>query len=450
MKQNLPFPSLLFLIALLGPHSLEAQDLSFLLPARTIDLTMGSRFRSEAFTGDYPYRLRAGPDQLALYTGIPLYFPLATSLGSVTQLAYKDDYSRATPWAVLSAGYQSRLGFLEGAQGPFVAWGWRWDGWAGGATYRIASREPTVTAGWFGSGGSLSASMGWGTRLEAKAQARWAFWDSFSLVGEVSTQTGQVRYALGLGTYLYEPPANSLTEAPWDRLLAHRGSLLRAPENTQPAVELALRENQVAGIELDVQRTSDGTYVFVHDDFLWRYNGTLERVVALSGRDLRGRDFGTWFSEAFAGTRPMVMEDLVPLAAQSSTTWVFDLKNVGTTEADARSFLSSVDATLQGAPAVVSTGDMRLLRALGPLSDYPLGLQVDVARGFFLFGDYFPPLLEWELESLVRPAGVTSFFLFSSKYANQAAVRRVADRLGVTFYLWNFHDRIFGRDPGDP
>lgn len=446
---RLPLASALFAFWLVLPAS--ALDLELLFPARTVELgwTSGTSpgVVAGAFTGDYPYRVRAGVDQLALYTGIPLYFPAMASLGSVNQLGYKDDYSVSTPLALFSLGYQADLGFLTAQPGPFALWGARWNGFAGGVGWEPWASRVSGGLGWFAAGGSVSATGTWG--LSADLKVRWAWGEGWSLfAGAGLDADGRPRWTVGLGTYLYEPPANALIDRPWDHTIAHRGSLLRAPENTGPAVELALKDRAVEGVELDVQRTKDGAYLFVHDDFLFRYNGTLERVSNLTGRDLGGRDFGRWFSRAFAGTRPMSLDDLGPFARRNpDRQWVFDIKNVGTTPDDARAFLDAVALAVPDAPVLVSTGDLRLLSSLRGLSPYPLGLQVDVARTFFLFGDYFPPLLSWELESMVRDAGVTSFFLFTSKYANEAGVKAAAQRTGVTFYVWNFHDRIWGLDP---
>lgn len=447
---------LCFLLPLtLAGLPLGAQDLSLLFPVRTIDAVVTWRDgefapAADAFTGDYPYRLRAGRDQLAVYTGIPLYFPVVLSLGSVNQVGYKDDYSEATPLATLTVGYQSRLGFLKGGEGGFALWGWRWDGLAGGLAYEFDHRAWNAGLGWFGPQGGLSTTARWtesGFPRKWGVTGRVALPGAWSVVGGVEHASGGTTWSLGLGTYLYEPAANALVDQPWDSVIAHRGSLLRAPENTEPAVELALREARVDGVELDVQRTNDGVYAFVHDDFLLRYNGTLERVTALSGRELRGRDFGRWFGRAFAGTPLMVLEDLAPIAHRSPhKLWVFDLKNVGQTAADAQAFLDATNRVVPQASVLVSTGDLRLLEALRPLSPRPLGLQIDVARSFFLWGDFFPPLLEFELGSLLEGRGVASFFLFSSKYANVEAVERVARKRGLSFYLWNFHDRIYGRD----
>jgi glycerophosphoryl diester phosphodiesterase len=59
-------------------------------------------------------------------------------------------------------------------------------------------------------------------------------------------------------------------------VIAHRGASARAPENTLAAFEMAWRAGADA-IELDVQRTLDGTLVVLHDP-------TLDRATNATGR----------------------------------------------------------------------------------------------------------------------------------------------------------------------
>src|SRR5438874_914308 len=104
-------------------------------------------------------------------------------------------------------------------------------------------------------------------------------------------------------------------------IIAHRGASAYAPENTMPAFELAVRQN--AGcLEHDLQVTSDGELVCLHDRTLERTTDVRERF-AERGRDhdegpakgrhwfvhdftlaeIRQLDAGSWFEPACAGAR---------------------------------------------------------------------------------------------------------------------------------------------------
>ena len=70
------------------------------------------------------------------------------------------------------------------------------------------------------------------------------------------------------------------------QIFAHRGASQTHPENTLEAFAEALRLG-VAGIELDVHATSDGTPVIIHDASLSRTSGSDLHVTDLAYADLR-------------------------------------------------------------------------------------------------------------------------------------------------------------------
>ncbi|HET9126775.1 MAG TPA: glycerophosphodiester phosphodiesterase [Propionibacteriaceae bacterium] len=87
----------------------------------------------------------------------------------------------------------------------------------------------------------------------------------------------------------------------------HRGASDRAPENTLPAFELAVRAG-ADGIELDVQRSADGALVVCHDETVERTSDGEGAIVDLTLDELRSLDFSNGM-EAFAGTRiPLLAE----------------------------------------------------------------------------------------------------------------------------------------------
>ena len=85
-------------------------------------------------------------------------------------------------------------------------------------------------------------------------------------------------------------------------VFAHRGARQVAPENTIPAFEAAVRLG-ADGIELDVQYSSDGKLVIIHDLELGSTTSGTGRVSAQTFEELRGLDAGSHFGPGFAGTR---------------------------------------------------------------------------------------------------------------------------------------------------
>ena len=105
----------------------------------------------------------------------------------------------------------------------------------------------------------------------------------------------------------------------------HRGGKDGAPENTLPAFELALASD-ADFIETDLQLTSDGVPVLMHDFMLDRttdgsgpvWNATWDQVSAL--------DAGSWYDPAFAGTGVPRLADLLDLVSPTEKSVILELK----------------------------------------------------------------------------------------------------------------------------
>jgi len=89
-----------------------------------------------------------------------------------------------------------------------------------------------------------------------------------------------------------------------DRLLVfgHRGASAYAPANTIPAFELAV-EQGADGVELDVQLSNDGELVVIHDFTVDATTNGSGEVASMSLEELQSLDAGSYFSDAFSGTR---------------------------------------------------------------------------------------------------------------------------------------------------
>jgi glycerophosphoryl diester phosphodiesterase len=98
-------------------------------------------------------------------------------------------------------------------------------------------------------------------------------------------------------------------------ILAHRGASRRAPENTMAAFRLAAQLG-ADGLELDVQLTSDGEVVVMHDSTLNRTSNGHGRVLDWPLAGLRVLDAGGWYAPEFAGepipTLAEVLHELGP------------------------------------------------------------------------------------------------------------------------------------------
>ncbi|MDF9839407.1 glycerophosphoryl diester phosphodiesterase [Paenibacillus sp. PastF-1] len=87
---------------------------------------------------------------------------------------------------------------------------------------------------------------------------------------------------------------------PADKVLtiAHRGASGYAPENTIPAIELAI-EMQADYIELDIHLTKDKIPVVIHDETVNRTTGSRGYVKNMTLEQIKQLDAGSWFNEAY-------------------------------------------------------------------------------------------------------------------------------------------------------
>ncbi len=85
-------------------------------------------------------------------------------------------------------------------------------------------------------------------------------------------------------------------------VIAHRGASAYAPENTLAAFDLALQLG-CRHIELDVDFSSDGHVVVMHDDTVDRTTNGTGPVGNHTLAELRALDAGSWFGTPFAGER---------------------------------------------------------------------------------------------------------------------------------------------------
>jgi glycerophosphoryl diester phosphodiesterase len=106
---------------------------------------------------------------------------------------------------------------------------------------------------------------------------------------------------------------------------SHRGDKQGAPENTLPAFELAL-ESDAEFIETDLQLTSDGVPVLMHDFMLDRTTDGAGPVWAASWEEVSALDAGSWFDPAFVGTEVPRLQDLLRLVAPTEKRVILELK----------------------------------------------------------------------------------------------------------------------------
>jgi glycerophosphoryl diester phosphodiesterase len=96
-------------------------------------------------------------------------------------------------------------------------------------------------------------------------------------------------------------------------ITGHRGSKLKAPENTLSALRQAIAEGADYA-EIDVQTTADGIVVLLHDADLMRVATVNRRLRDINYSDLKAIDVGSWFMPEFSGERIPTLQEAIDLA----------------------------------------------------------------------------------------------------------------------------------------
>jgi len=98
-------------------------------------------------------------------------------------------------------------------------------------------------------------------------------------------------------------------------LIAHRGLLQHAPENTRPAFATCLELG--IGFELDIRTTQDGKLVVLHDaTLLQTTNGPNRPLSEFTWKQLQKVDAGSWFDSRFTGVRVPSLEETFALVKE--------------------------------------------------------------------------------------------------------------------------------------
>jgi len=92
-------------------------------------------------------------------------------------------------------------------------------------------------------------------------------------------------------------------------IIAHRGDVTNAPENTIPAFKNAF-DLGADGIELDVRLTKDDKLVVFHDRKLGRTTSGSRPVNHFTQDEMRSLDVGSWFGPEFKDERAPTLDEV--------------------------------------------------------------------------------------------------------------------------------------------
>ena len=168
------------------------------------------------------------------------------------------------------------------------------------------------------------------------------------------------------------------------QIVAHRGSSGRAPENTLLAMRLAIREDGAGGLELDLQRTADGTVIVLHDETVDRTTDGSGRADALDLTVLRELDAGARFGTSEFAGRGLRIPTLREVLEEFPGIWLsLDLKQGDpVTERETVALLREFDRTRDVVLSAESSTAARRVARLAP--EIPRFVHRDGVQSFFM------------------------------------------------------------------
>ncbi|MBU8770334.1 glycerophosphodiester phosphodiesterase [Cytobacillus oceanisediminis] len=115
------------------------------------------------------------------------------------------------------------------------------------------------------------------------------------------------------------------------RTIAHRGLSFVAPENTLAAVKAAI-DAGFYGVEVDIQLTSDGKWVLLHDTTIDRTSNSTGAVTSKTLATLKTYDFGSWFHPVYKDERIPTLEEFLFVCRTGNVVPYIELKNITYTD----------------------------------------------------------------------------------------------------------------------
>lgn len=203
------------------------------------------------------------------------------------------------------------------------------------------------------------------------------------------------------------------------QVIAHRGASAAAPENSLAAFRLAV-EQGTDWVELDVQESSDGEVLVVHDSDLMKIGGSPMKIWEHDAATLRTIDIGSRKGPQFAGERlPTLAEALAVCKGRARV--IVELKSYGHDERLEERIAAIVERAGMQDDCIFMSLDhdmVRTMKRLRPSSR--CGLLVAKAIGDL-------------------GAQESDFLAVEARMATRSFVRRM-HRSGKEVYVWTVND----------
>ncbi len=163
-------------------------------------------------------------------------------------------------------------------------------------------------------------------------------------------------------------------------IIAHRGAAGSRPENTLASVEEALNQG-TDWVEIDVQETSDGRVVVIHDSDYMKIAQVDLKIWDATYEELGDIDIGSWFDPAFSDQRTPLLSDVLQMAKGRARV-IIELKYYGHDEDLENRVIREVEAAgMQDQVAIMSLSYPAILKFRGLRPDWRTGVLAATSVG---------------------------------------------------------------------
>ena len=187
-------------------------------------------------------------------------------------------------------------------------------------------------------------------------------------------------------------------------ITSHRGNSSVAPENTVAAIKAAKKERADAS-EIDVQLTTDGHVVVIHDFDLSRLAGDPRDVIDLSLAEIKELEVGSWFSSEFDGEKIPTLNEVIEESGNEIMLNI-ELKPTNDEAELSKAVVDVLDEYNYREQVVISSLNKKALLEIKKLSpEMNVGFIIPLALGSFDFDediDFYSVEMSFVTKSLVE------------------------------------------------
>ena len=205
------------------------------------------------------------------------------------------------------------------------------------------------------------------------------------------------------------------------KVMAHRGASTDTPENTMAAFQKAI-DDMADYIELDVQLTSDGEVIVMHDSNAYRTTGVDENIANMTYREVRRLDAGSWYSDEYKGEKVPSLREVLEFT-QGKIKLNIELKPSDNGETLAKKTVALIEKYNMAEDCVITSFSSSALLAVKSCNE-------NIKVGYILsaaYGDYY------EMKNI-------DFFSVNAAFLSKRTIDAIHNS-GKQVYAWTVNNK---------